>query len=96
MAKYIMKFKDSDPRPVSEIAEHLNAWIDAFLDNDDELSEEYRKPFRNIQKDRRLLNKVASELKTQFDALDIDLNNLEDAPDVSRIIWKEMKRFTRR
>lgn len=66
---------DADPRPVSEIAKHVSAWIDAFLDNDDELSDEYRKPFRNIQKDSRLLNKVSNELKTQFDALDLDLNN---------------------
>lgn len=86
-----VRIKDSKP---TTLKTYIDDWIDAFLDNDDEISEKYRKPFRKIQNDSYLMSKIAKKLREQLRQNNIeDFNDLENAPVVSELTYKILKQY---
>ena len=63
---------------IKEAKEHITAYIDMFLNNDDELTEKYEKKFKSIKKDSDTLNTLGKKLlkytKNNPDWEDEDLN----------------------
>ena len=87
-----VRIKDSKNAPT--LKTYLDDWIDAFLDNDDEISDKYRKAFRKIQNDSYLMSKIAKKLREQLRQNNIeDLSNLDNAPEVSELTYKILKQY---
>lgn len=88
---YGRRIRDAKPESLET---WIKDWINQFLDNDDEITDEYLKSFRKIKNDKALLSKIAKQLKEQFTRKGIeDLSDLEGAPERSELTYKLLKKY---
>ena len=77
-AKKVKDYKLRTIKTIKEAKDHIVAYIDMFLNNDDELTEKYEKKFKAIKKDSNALNnlgkKVLKFTKDNPEWQDEDLN----------------------
>jgi len=80
-------------RTLDEFKQDIKAYIDCYLENDDEFTEKNEKKYRKIQENDEILTKLAENLyqnKVLNSITDIDSFNYERNYYISELLEKEI------
>lgn len=89
-----VKFLDSSDN-LLRIKNYVKSYIDLFLDNDDEISEKYEKPLRNIQNSNTKLTKISKGVLDSITKNGLSLDNIEDFPRINSYVYSALMYYSK-